>query len=74
MNNEVETIEAERRAQQPAVKALEAENKELERRMQIANKQHGTLQSQIRCLKQDANTVSDAVRIFFLSLDHLEGQ
>lgn len=65
MNSEVETIEAERRAQQPAVKALEAENKELERRMQIANKQHGTLQSQIRCLKQDANTVSDAVCIFF---------
>ncbi|CAK9210606.1 unnamed protein product [Sphagnum jensenii] len=61
MNSEVETIEAERRAQQPAVKALEAENKELERRMQIANKQHGTLQSQIRCLKQDANTVSDAI-------------
>lgn len=64
LNTEVEAIEAERRAQQPAVQVLEIETKELENEIQALNKQHGALQSDIRALKQEGLTVAEEVTCY----------
>jgi len=61
LNSEIEAIEADRRAQQPAVQVLEAETKELNQEIQVLNKQHGALNSDIRALKQAGQAVAEEV-------------
>lgn len=61
LKNEIEALEADRLAQQPAVQALEAETKVLNQEIQALNKQHGALQSDIRALKQEGQAVAEEV-------------
>lgn len=61
LNAEVEAIEADRLAQQPAVQVLETELKELNQEIKVLNKQHGALNADIRALKQEGQAVADEV-------------
>ncbi|XP_024390098.1 uncharacterized protein [Physcomitrium patens] len=61
LKNEIEALEADRLAQQPAVQALEAETKVLNQEIQALNKQHGALQSDIRALKQEGQAVAEEI-------------
>lgn len=61
LNTEIEAIEADRLAQQPAVQVLEAESKELNQEIQVLNKQHGVLNTDIRALKQAGQAVAEEV-------------
>lgn len=58
LNTEIEAIEADRLAQQPAVQVLEAETKELNQEIQVLNKQHGAINTDIRALKQAGQAVA----------------
>lgn len=77
LNTEIEAIEADRLAQQPAVQVLESETTELNQEIQVLNKQHGALNNDIRALKQVCQAIAVEVwlhpyscsgRILFFSL------
>lgn len=72
LNSEIEAIEADRRAQQPAVQVLEAETKELNQEIQVLNKQHGALNSDIRALKQAGQAVAEEISTEKFSLIQLK--
>ncbi|KAG0565779.1 hypothetical protein KC19_7G014000 [Ceratodon purpureus] len=74
LNTEIEAIEADRRAQQPAVQLLETETKELHQEIQVLNKQHGAINTDIRALKQEGVAVADEISAEKFSLLQLKDE
>lgn len=56
-------MENQRQEQQPVVEALEVETKELAETISGLNKQQAAIQGEVRSLKQEANDLSDKVRL-----------
>ncbi|CAM6103162.1 unnamed protein product [Calypogeia fissa] len=59
--HEIASIEAERENQIPEVQRLEAENKELWQEIVVLNKKQSAFQNEIRVLKQELTSITDAI-------------
>ena len=66
LNTEIEAIESDRRAQQPAVQILETETIGLNEEVQALNRQHGALNTDIRALKQEGVAIAEEVWLYSL--------